>query len=177
MKFALTYIVLSFLLVSPCIAQNMPATDPPVSQSQLDLFLGSWTGSGYYEGDGKKYEFTMKFSGKSIVNGKAIEIDPSADVKDMGPYREKSLLAWDPMLEQITMLTVSSFGEVGKYTGDWVVGTKTTLKLQETKVINNDRYDVEHTLIFHDGNKLLWRAISTKNGGAMGTYEGTFTKR
>jgi hypothetical protein len=177
MNFPLIYIVLSFLLAYPCVAQDMPATEPPVSQSQLDLFLGSWSGSGYYEGEGKKYEFKMTFSGKSIVNGKAIEIDPSADVKGMGPYREKSLIAWDPMLEQVSMLTVSNFGEVGKYTGDWEVGTKTTLKLKETKVVSNDRFDVEHTLIFHDGNKLLWRVLSTKNGGAIGTYEGTFTKR
>ncbi len=177
MKLALRYFSLVLILASPSIAQDMTPTDPPVSQSQLDLFLGSWSGDGYYEGDGNKYEFKMSFTGKSIINGKAIEIDPSAEVKGMGPYREKSLIAWDAMLSQVTMLTVSNFGEVGKYTGDWEVGTKNTLKLKESKSVGNDRFDVEHTFIFHDGKELMWRALTTKNGGAMGTYEGRFKKR
>lgn len=177
MKPALSYLALAFILISPAVAQDGTATDPPVSQTQLDLFLGSWTGDGYYESNGNKLEFTISFSGKSIVMGKAIEIDPSAEVKGMGPYREKSLVAWDPMLKQVTMLTVTNFGEVGDYSGDWVVGSTTTLKLKATKVVDNDRFEVEHTFIFHDGNGLIWRTLSTKNGGAMGTFEGRFKKR
>jgi hypothetical protein len=177
MKTALRYLAFACILLSPAVAQDGPATDPPVSQTQLDLFLGSWTGDGYYENGGKKLEFPVSFSGKSIVMGKAIEIDPSAEVKGMGPYREKSLVAWDPMLKQVTMMSVTNLGEVGDCSGDWVVGSTTTLKLKGTKVVDNDRFDVEHTFIFHDGNGLVWRALSTKNGGAMGTFEGRFKKR
>lgn len=177
MKTALTYIAVAFILVSPALAQDSPPTEPPVSQKQLDLFLGAWSGDATYEGEGKKYEFKISFTGKSIVMGKAIEIDPSAEVKGMGPYREKSTLAWDPMLEHVAMLSVSNFGEVGHYTGDWETGLKNTLKLTGSVVVDNDRFEVEHTFIFHDGNELHWRSLSTKNGGALGTFEGRFKKR
>ena len=177
MKTALKYIAIALILVSPALAQDSPPTDSPVSQKQLELFLGAWSGDASYEGEGKKYEFKMSFTGKSIVMGKAIEIDPSAEVKGMGPYREKSILVWDQALKHVTMLSVSNFGEVGQYTGDWEVGLKNTLKLKGSIVVENDRFEVEHTFIFHDGNQLHWRSLSTKNGGALGTYEGRFKKK
>ncbi len=177
MKHAVRYLVLALLLVSPSIAQEMPETNPPVSQSQLELFLGSWKGVGTYEGEGNKYDFKVSFTGKYIVKGKAIEIDPSAEVKGLGPYREKSMIAWDPMQKQVTMMTVTNMGEIGKYVGDWVVGTKNTLVLKESKVMMNERYEVEHTFIFHDGKELMWRSLATKNGGAVGTFEGKFKKK
>lgn len=177
MKSALKYLALALLLVSPALAQDGPQTDPPVSQAQLDLFLGSWSGHGSYESDGNKIEFKLGFTGKSIVLGKAIEIDPSAEVKGMGPYREKSIFAWDPMQKHVAMMSVSNFGEVGMYTGDWEVGQKNTLKLKGTVIVDNDRFEVEHTLIFHDGNQLHWRSLSTKNGGAMGTFEARLKRK
>lgn len=165
------------LLATTLTAQNAPENKMPVGMKQLQLFHGDWEGPGSYEGNGNTMEFTMQFTGMPILGGTAVELNPSADLENMGTYLEKDFVAWDPMLKQVTMFTVSNMGEVGQYNGNWVEGKTNTLELKGTKIVDNDTYESHATIFFHDGNKMTWRVVSTKNDQADGTFEATLTKK
>jgi hypothetical protein len=109
--------------------------------------------------------------------GKAIEMNPHADLGDMGPYSEKNLLAWDPRLNQVTLLVVSNMGEVGQYNGNWVEGKTNTLKLNATKTIGKDEYVLEQTITFLEDDKMTWRASSHLNGETAGVFKATYIKQ
>ena len=168
--------VFLLILTVPLSGQDNQSA-PPVAQEQLDLFLGDWQGNGMYESEDNDLRFDMSFSGTHIIEGKAIELNPRANIPEMGTYVEKSMLAWDPLLKQISMLTVSNMGEVGYYTGDWIVGKKNTLSLSQTKIVDNDSWKTETTIFFHDGNKMTWKSLSTKNDKIEGTFEATLTRQ
>ncbi len=174
----LIMVALCLVLIATSIsAQNASKTDPPVEMKQLQLFIGDWEGPGSYENAGNKMAFTMSVGGTNIIDGMAVELNPTAELKNVGTYKEKTLVAWDSMLKQVTMFTVSNMGEVGQYNGHWVEGKTNTLALKGTKTVGNDTYKMDATIFFHDGDKFTWRVTSTKNGQADGTFEATLTKQ
>ncbi|MCB2204563.1 DUF1579 family protein [bacterium] len=178
MKYLYTYAVMLLVLSTPLFAQDATQTDPPLDQTRLNLFVGNWEGPGSYEGgDGQKITFTMTMSGKHILDDKAVELNPFAELGEMGHYMEKDIVAYDPMTKKMSLLCVSNMGEVAKYDGTWVEGSKNTLRFKGQKIVGNSTYKTEQTIFFHDGDKVTWRALTTKDGKADGTFECTMTKK
>ncbi len=154
----------------PALAQEQPAV-PKAQLEKLTQFVGQWmsTEAGY-EGAEGKMEFEMKMEAAPILNGFAVEFSVSAEIAEVGDYLEKDFLAFDPYEQMVSLMTVSNFGEVAKYTGNWGTDDDNVLHLSGTRMMDGKEVTSTVTITFLDDETFTWTVEVTADGEQAGRF-------
>ncbi len=168
-------ILLTVMLVTGTAEAQEPIDVQKAQITKLSQFLGEWKSvEAGYEGTDGNMEFEMTMEVVKIVQGFAVEMSVSAEIAEVGSYAEKDFLAFDPFEEKVTMLTVSNFGEVAKYSGNWDSDNENVLRLSGTRAAKGKEFVSEITITFTDDETFTWNVDTFSGGEKTGTFRAKF---
>lgn len=157
-------------------AQQM-SEEHKAQMEKLGQILGEWTAEGaYVEEERGRTEFDLNMEADLIVQGWAVEIVIKADIAEIGLFAEKDFLAYDPMEKSISLMTVTNFGEVAKYTGKWDKEKENVLRLAGTRMSGEKKFTADVSITFVDDDTFEWEAITRLDGKQISRFWARFTK-
>lgn len=164
------------LAVRPAVAQESPSV-PKEQLEKLTQFVGEWTSTeASYDGVEGRMEFEMTMEAVPILNDFAVEFSVKSEIAEVGVYLEKDFLAFDPYEQTVSLMTVSNFGEVAQYKGNWGTDDENVLHLSGKRMMGGKAVVSTVTISFIDDETFTWVVEVTADGEQAGRFSAKLEK-
>lgn len=169
-------LVVVLSVAGPIDAAAQMSEEHKAEMELLERLVGEWTAAeAVFEEEGRTIAFEMELAVRPIVEGWALEMDVSAEMAEIGPFAEKDFLAYDPLQKEVALMTVTNYGEVATYRGNWVRPDNRVLKLIGIRSDGEKQIRADVTITFLDDDEFEWESVARLDGKPIGRFHARFS--